>query len=54
MTREERMAFVSERLLYFIPVVAHATMEATGAVERTAEEIVDAWEAELRDSEKPK
>lgn len=48
MTREERIEFVSERLKYFIPVIAHDTLEASGAIANVAGEIVDRWETELQ------
>jgi len=47
MTSEERMEFVKERLKYFIPAIAHHTLEASGAVADVAREIVDCWEGEL-------
>lgn len=54
MTREERIEFVSERLKYFIPVIAVDTIEASGAIASTAREIVDCWERELQSTESSK
>lgn len=48
MTSEERMEFVSERLMYFIPNIARITLEASGAVSEVARQIVDCWEEDLQ------